>query len=357
MASQLLHAAGFLAILIAPTLLALAAWLDEPFLLPGVVMLVFPLARVIFGPVEGSAPRIWNETIGKALDRLPGFYSALLVGSLAAILTRLSIAEATLASSLGWTLSLWMTFVFATCVAHDLLHRTGMAERTIGHVLAGMVGYPILGYEHSRHHRLPGNTAAAEWPRVDETMWCFAMRRLKVDLSETLGGRGLAIAGASGSPVVRSLRLASSATGATLAVFGITAGWTGAAVYLATIALVALSVQLVTYMQHWGLGDDNLDDAKAREVAWDSDCRFQAWVTLGLSLHQDHHRNGTRPYYRIGLAADSPRLPAGYVLLMFAAFVPPVWRRVMSPALDYWRAHPLAPMSSGRRVACVAFYR
>lgn len=357
MALQLLRAAGYLAILIAPALLALSAWIDEPFLLAGLVMLVFPLARMVFGAVDDSAPRVWDERIGMALDRLPWLYSAALIGSLAVLLWRLPTSDSTLAAGLGWTLSLWLTFTFATCVAHELLHRSGRADRTLGHLLAGFVGYPILGYEHSRHHRMPGNTAAAEWPRVDETVWRFAMRRLRFETSEALGRRGLAIAGAPNSPVVRNLRLALMATVITLAAFVLTAGWTGAVIYLATIALVGFSVQIVTYMQHWGLGDDNLDDARTRGVAWDSDCRFQAWVTMSLSLHQGHHRSDTLPYYRIAIASDSPRLPAGYVLLLFAAVVPPLWRRVMSPALAYWRAHPLAPISSGRSVTCIALYK
>ena len=357
MADQFFRAAGYLTVLIAPVLLALSAWLDKPYLLFGTVLLLYPLARVIFGPVGASASIDWDERIAWSLDRLPWVYVALLAGALAVLNARLSSTELTIAAGLGWTLSLWLTLVFATCVAHDLLHRPGRVDRTLGHLLAGLSGYPILGYEHSRHHRLPGNTAAAEWPRFDESVWRFATRRLRAILPETLGRRGLAMAGAPGSPIARNLRLAVATTLGTWSAFAFGAGWAGASVYASTIGLVGLSVQLVTYMQHWGLGNDNLDDARAREVAWDNDCRFQAWVTLSLSLHQAHHRNGTRVYYRVGLAPDSPRLPTGYVLLMFAAIVPPLWRRIMTPALSYWKAHPSAPLSAGRRVACIAIYR
>jgi alkane 1-monooxygenase len=142
-----------------------------------------------------------------------------------------------------------------------------------------------------------------------------------------------------------------------LAFFTLAAGWTGALVYAAVSIMVAFSMQLVTYLQHWGLGDDNLPDARRGDYAWESDCRFQAWVTMGLSLHQSHHHDGSQPYYRAALSADSPRSPAGYVLLMFASLVPPLWWRVMAPALSYWRAQPTKPLSSGRRLACVGFYR
>lgn len=357
MVDQLLRAAGYLAVLISPALLALSGWVGEPYLLVGTVLIAFPLARSVFGAVDTREPPDWDERIAGALDRLPMVYIVFLLGALVVLVANLARSEPSITASFGWVLSLWLTLLFSTCVAHELLHRPGRVDRTCGHLLAGLAGYAILGYEHNRHHRLPGNTAAAEWPRVDESVWRFALRRLRVIVPETLGSRGLAIAGAQGSPVVRNLRLAIAMSVATLTAFAIGAGWAGAAIYMVTIGLVGLSMQLVTYMQHWGLGDDNLENARRRELAWDSDCRFQAWVTLSLSLHQVHHRSDRRPYYRVGLAPDSPRLPAGYVLLMFAAIVPSLWRRVMIPALTYWQAHPMAPLSSGRRVACVALYR
>ena len=110
-------------------------------------------------------------------------------------------------------------------------------------------------------------------------------------------------------------------------------------------------------MQHWGLGDDHLSDARDRSLAWEDDCRFQGWMTLNLSVHQSHHDDPASPYYRLGLASGSPRLPAGYILLLFAALIPGLWRRVMKPALDYWLTHEGSPPSAGRRVACVAVYR
>jgi alkane 1-monooxygenase len=140
--------------------------------------------------------------------------------------------------------------------------------------------------------------------------------------AETLGAQGIAWVGDSRDPTVYGLCTALGATLATLAHFGAMAGWVGAITYVSVIVLVAFSIQLVTYMQHWGLGDDVRDDAHARAWGWEHDCRLQAWVTLNLSLHHAHHLDPHRPYYRTTLAAGSPRLPAGYVLLMFAACLP-----------------------------------
>ena len=43
--------------------------------------------------------------------------------------------------------------------------------------------------------------------------------------------------------------------------------------------------------------------------------------------------------------------------LMFAALIPPLWQRVGMPPLTYWKSQPTTPLSSGRRLACVALYK
>jgi fatty acid desaturase len=357
MVNQIASAAGHAAIFIAPTLLGISAVVSEPALTVGAALLLFPLARIVFGGLQPDEPPAWNEPLAAVLERLPLIYTLALVSALATVLARWMNSTPSAVDALQWALSLWITLLFATCVAHELIHRSSGRDRLIGHVLAGLAGYPVLGYEHLRHHRLAGSTAFAEWPRCDESVWRFAARRISRIASETVGTRGLAWHGDFRSPTARGLRVALAATTATWGLFAASAGWTGVAIFGLVIVLVAFAVQLVTYLQHWGLGDDCMPNAREHEWAWEDDCRFQCWVTLNLSLHQAHHEMAGRSYYHVGLAPRSPRLPAGYVLLMFAALVPPLWRRVMNPARTYWLEHPAQPPSSGRRVTCASIYR
>lgn len=346
-----------MAIFIAPALLGLSALIAEPLLTLGVALLLFPLARIVFGVHRPAELPVWDERLAFVLERLPLAYAFALVGALGTVLMGWNTSAPSPAEALPWALSLWVTLVFATCVAHELVHRSSGRDRLMGHLLAGLTGYPVLGYEHLRHHRLAGNTAAAEWPRGDESVWRFAVRRLSRIAGETVGRRGLVWRGDARSPTVRGLRVALVGIATTWTLFGATAGWVGVAIFGLAAILVSFAVQVVTYIQHWGLGDDCMPSAHQHEWGWEDDCRFQSWVTLNLSLHQAHHDTPGRPYFSVGLAAASPRLPAGYVLLMFAALVPPLWQRVMEPARTYWMIHPAQPPSSGRRVTCAAVYR
>lgn len=357
MLARIGSAAGYGAMFILPALLAFSAVQDVPLLAFAVAILLFPLARSVFGVCHPGGSPHWDAWLTFILDRLPLVYLVALSAALGALLIRLRAAPPSPSEIIAWALSLWTTLVFGTCVAHVLVHRPSRWDRLMGHILAGFTGYPILGYEHLRHHRLIGNTSAAEWPRRNESVWRFAIRRLSRIGRETLGAEGLAWRGNAASPTVRGQRVALVAALVSVILFGVAAGSAGIAVFVLAALLVAFTMQLITYLQHWGLGDDSFPDARDHEWGWEDDCRFQAWITLGLSLHQAHHDAPGQPYFRLGLSTGAPRLPAGYVILMFASFVPPLWRQVMEPARTYWLNHPMTPLSSGRSVACISIYR
>ncbi len=353
MDKQWTSAAGYLTIFLMPTLLLLGALIEEPWLAFGVVILVFPLARVVFGAMPATGVPEWRERIATLLHCLPlAFACALPPCVLAGLFLTARSHAGDSSAVLGFGLSLWMTLLFGTCVAHELIHRRDKRHALVGSMLAGFCGYPVLVGEHLAHHARPGATHMAEYPRKDESVWTFAGRRMKRIAVEQLGPGA-----PTWRPVTQSLtgmptRVALLINALTWIGFTVIAGALGIFLYLAAMLGVAFGVQLITYIQHWGLGDDSIPDRIAYGRGWEDDCRFQAWVTLGLSLHDQHHRDGRRPFYRIEPSPDSPRLPAGYVLLMFASLVPSVWRRVMATSHQYWLSSPTSPISAGHQLTC-----
>ncbi len=357
MLKQIYMAAGYLAVFLMPALPAAGVWFEHPYLAFGIVMLLFPLARGVFGAYSERTPIQWNERVANALDRLPVIYGFVLLSTLLFVAWRLGNgAAASLANALGLALSLWMTLLFATCPAHELIHRRQKADVRVGSFVAGLAGYPWLGYEHLRHHARYGDTAGAEWPRLGESVWRFAARRIRRISHEVLASGKDIWRPQSGVPANTRIRAASATTIGTWAVFSWAGGWTGFLVYFSAIVGVTVGVQMITYLQHWGLGDDSLPDAGVRQFAWEDDCLFQAWVTLNISFHQSHHLATRLPYYRLTLTHNSPRQPAGYVILLVACMFPRLWRRMMLPALAQWKQHPNQAVSPGRRLTCFARY-
>ena len=356
--AQWAMAAGYSLILLLPVLLMVGMWLNVPVLAFALVMLVFPLARVVLGGAHPQPAILWSEGVATFLDRLPVAYAGVLLVAL--LLFGVELVQrppATALSAVGAGLSLWAALLFGTSVAHDLIHRRQRRDAKVGRFLAAVAGYPLLEFEHLSHHACAGDTGLAEWPRLDESVWRFSWRRV-CRIASTVSARTSSIAGHRiSSPLVKSAYRATAMTLATWAAFAVAAGPIGFYIYGGAVAGVTLAIQISTYLQHWGLGDDSIPDAGANHFAWEDDCLFQSWMTLNLSFHQSHHRVSREPYYRISVAPDSPRLPAGYVVLMFVCFFPPLWRKAMLPALSHWKSHPRQPISPGRNLTCFALYQ
>lgn len=357
MSKQCLGAAGYLSIFLVPTLFLIGAAIDRPWLTFGVVIVVFPLARAVFGALPPSGAPEWREAVATALDHLPVVFAVLMpILVLIGVSLGFDAAAVDAFAILGIALSLWMTLLFGTCVAHELIHRRDKTQAVIGYALAGFCGYPALGMEHLAHHARPGDTRLAEYPLRSESLWRFTGRRLHL-VGADLFGPGSAVwnPGTRLPNLVRT-RVALLATVLTWAAFWAMGGVTAALLYVMVCCAVSFGIQLITYIQHWGLGDDSIPDRIGYGRGWEEDCRFQAWVTLSISLHDQHHRDSRRPFYRLDLSPDSPRLPAGYVLLMFASMVPWIWRRMMEPRLARWMLSPDRPLSAGRRITCFGLH-
>ena len=352
---QWIAASGYLSVLVLPMLLVVGVAIDKPYLAFGVAMLVFPLARGVFGRYAG--PTVWREGIATALHWLPVLYGAVLAAALVLLLSQIANGALTTTGQwIGLVLSLWMVLLFATCPAHDLIHRRSGPQARVGHLIAGLAGYPLLSFEHLRHHARPGETSKAEAPRVDESVWHFAWRRI-ASIAVMVLRNNAAKRRQSRIPIRRrSTNEALLLCTIAWAAFAATGGVAGFLTYLAAIIGVTVGIQIITYLQHWGLGDDNLADAARGQYAWENDCLFEAWVTLHINFHQSHHRKAHLPFYRLPMTSDSPRLPAGYVVLMILCLFPRLWQQLMLPVLAHWKQQPQQPRSVGRRLSCFNFY-
>lgn len=349
---ELLRASGYLTVFLPPVLLVVGVANGIPWLACVAVFVVAPFLRVAFGDVDEEPPAVWSERAATWLDRLPPAFAVFFPLCVAATLWQ--IHAGALRSPGAWVgagLSLWTCFIFATVVGHELVHQRRAARRRLGRALAAVVGYPALGHEHMPHHATSGNVADAEWPRADESVWAFAARRMRRVIRSAIeydAALGLRLGGRLRGGLAEAVAI----TAATWAAFAIAAGLAGAVLYGIVVAGVWFAMQAITYLQHWGLGEDSVAEAREGQYAWEDTCQLQAWMTLSISFHQAHHLAPSRPYYLGCPAAGSPRLPAGYVILLIASLVPPLWRRLMRPALERWKSNPAAQLKPGRRLIC-----
>lgn len=327
-------------IFVPPALLAGGQAFHANWLLPAGFFVALPLLRLVFGsvPLGGTSP--WTTADRRVLDWLPRIYAVLFAITMACVLCVATLQPpASPLDCTGFVVSVLVLACLAACVAHDLGHRPLAGDRRAAHLISAIAGYPFFIFEHWAHHAHARDTASAHCPRLDESVWAYALRRgravprqafaISADCNRTDGLGG----------VFDDARFYVCLTGVLWIMFGALAGLYGFCLYAVLVLGVPLLLNTITYIQHWGLGDDcPAKLGNVRQLGWDDRSRLQAWLILGISFHHQHHEVPGRPYYTYGPTQGAPMLPAEYAVLVLACLVPPVWRRVMKPVLTSWCA-------------------
>jgi alkane 1-monooxygenase len=121
-------------------------------------------------------------------------------------------------------------------------------------------------------------------------------------------------------------------------------GWLGLALFLWQAYIAIWQLELVNYVEHYGLTRKHLGEGKYEHVkphhSWNAAHKASNWLLINLQRHSDHHYKPNRrfPLLQNHTEADAPQLPFGYPLMTMAAMVPPIWKKVMNPRVRKWRA-------------------
>jgi alkane 1-monooxygenase len=123
------------------------------------------------------------------------------------------------------------------------------------------------------------------------------------------------------------------------------AGWFGIFLFLTQAFFAIWYLELINYIEHYGLTRKHLGDGKYEHVkphhSWNADPKISNWLLINLQRHSDHHYKPDRRFPLLQTYDDSeaPQLPRSYPAMTFAAMVPPVFHRIMNPRVRAWRAY------------------
>lgn len=257
-----------------------------------------------------------------------------------------SSGELSAAQALGLALSVGIvTGAQGITIGHELGHKRTHLERWGSRLLLLTVCYGHFTIEHNRGHHVrvatPEDPASA---RFGESFWAF--------LPRTLAGSWLHAWQLEFERLERE-RLPRWGwrnemlwnTGVPLAVAGVLAavlGPAGALFFFLQSAMAVLLLEAVNYVEHYGLSRARLADGRYERVAlrhaWDAYETLSNCFLVHLQRHADHHVNPGRPYQALQPRAESPKLPAGYPVMVPMALLPPLWFAVMNPRAQLARA-------------------
>ncbi len=344
---------GFLCVFLVPALMpaaaALGRWTGHPnaaaWFPLAFLFVLLPIADYALGhdpanpvdPVALEGDR-WFRTL--TLLALPAQFALLVWSSRWFAASGLSTA-----GEAGWLLSQGVVSgVLAINTAHELIHKDTRHERLAGGLLLASVGYHGFKIEHLRGHHVHVSTPAdASSARYGQSLWNFMPRamlrntanawRLEARRLRRLGRRLI-------SPTNEMLAWTAAWLAFALLFFA-WAGPRGLLLFVAQGVIAAGSLEIVNYVEHYGLERRLLADGRyertTRLHSWNSDYRLSNLFLFQLQRHSDHHESPRRRYAALLHHPESPQLPGGYASMFVLALFPPLWFRVVHPVLDRWR--------------------
>lgn len=230
--------------------------------------------------------------------------------------------------------------------AHELMHQKNRVERWLGDLLLATVLYSHFRSEHLRVHHLyvgtPRDPVTARYnegyhrflPRI---LWQCPQSAFRAEAA-MLARKGLPWSHLS-NPFWRYGLLQLVALGAA---FGL-GGWQGLGLFFLQAASAVWQLELVNYVEHYGLTRRHLGDGKYEHVlprhSWNASHRASNWLLINLQRHSDHHYKPDRrfPLLQTYDANEAPQLPYGYPMMTTMAMIPPLWKRVMNRKVKAWR--------------------
>ncbi len=230
--------------------------------------------------------------------------------------------------------------------AHELIHRSSRLERFLGDMQLGMVGYGHYRSEHLLvHHAYVGTPRDAVTARYREHFWAFYPRVLRQSLVSAFRAERAMLARRNrpvwhlSNPFWRYTLFSFSFI---LLALGI-GGPSGVALFLTSAGFAVFQLELVNYIEHYGLtrlhlGDGRYEPQKAHH-SWNSAHAATSALLINVTRHSDHHRAPARAYplLRTPSENEAPHLPYGYAVMTTMALIPPLWMARMNPRVRAWR--------------------
>ena len=230
--------------------------------------------------------------------------------------------------------------------SHELMHQKPKVERWMADILLAMVLYSHFRSEHLLvHHRYIGTPKDPVTARYGESFYRYFPRVLTSCPQSAWKAEAAMLARKQRPSTDLSnpfWRFAALQLGFLVLATAIGGLW-GLFLFAVQAFWAVFQLELVNYIEHYGLTRRHLGDGKYEHVlprhSWNANQRASNWLLINLQRHSDHHYKPDRrfPLLQAHDETSAPQLPHGYPLMTMAALVPSLWRRLMNPKVQAWR--------------------
>ncbi len=231
--------------------------------------------------------------------------------------------------------------------SHELMHQKNRMERWLADLLLASVLYSHFRSEHLlNHHRYVATPKDPVTARYNEGFHRYFPRVLHQCVTSAWQAETKMLARKNLPATDRRnpfWRYAALQSGF-LILSALIGGWAGIGLFLFQSFVAIWQLELVNYIEHYGLTRKHLGDGKYEHVlprhSWNAAQRASNWFLINLQRHSDHHYKPDRrfPLLQTYTEQDAPQLPHGYPVMTICAMIPPLFRRIMNPRVRKWRA-------------------
>ena len=322
---------------------------------PVVVFGIIPVLDLLLGKdalnpdEEVDVPKMNSEAFYRVitLGWVAG-YAVLLVWSM----LELASGQFSAIGGIGWVISIGIVGGLGINVAHELIHKDGKLETRAGGFLLSLVCYAGFKVEHLRGHHVhvstPGDASSS---RYNQSLYNFLPQAYLRNFLNAwkLEAQRLERKGEKAFSWRNELIWWYSISALVFIAFTVAFGWLGAAFFLVQSFVAFTLLEIVNYLEHYGLHRRKLDNGRyertSPEHSWNSNYFLTNVFLFHLQRHSDHHAYAKRRYQVLRHHDIAPQLPAGYAAMIVLATIPPLWKRIMNPRVEaYYRGeeHQLA---------------
>lgn len=231
-------------------------------------------------------------------------------------------------------------------VGHELIHRASKLDQIIGGLLLCLVCYPSFKIEHRRsHHRWVGTANDASSAKKGQNLYYFLPRAIILNTREAWALENQRLKNKMGLKKIIHHEMVYWAIINTvlLLVAFILFGWLGLAFFVLQSLVAIIFLETINYIQHYGLRRKQDKGGKFEAVgyrhSWNAPHWYSKWALFNLMSHSDHHVHQFQPFWALQTTNFFPQLPFPTPLAVIIAFVPPLWRWIMDPLVDFYQ-HP-----------------
>ncbi|MDI1301864.1 MAG: alkane 1-monooxygenase [bacterium] len=229
---------------------------------------------------------------------------------------------------------------FGLNLSHELGHKKDWLGRKVGLFNTALGGYGHFSVEHNRgHHRHVATPEDPASSKMGESIYRFMFRELPGcffrgwDLEAERMERLNKPVWSLDNEIIQAGLVTTVLYGTLIAFFGVKM----IPVLLVVAFWGAFQLTSANYIEHYGLVRRQLASGRYEQCqphhSWNSNHIISNLVVFHLQRHSDHHAHPTRSYQSLRDFPELPTLPSGYFGMFLAAYVPPVWFRIMDPRL------------------------